>query len=281
MFDKPTKAQKAANSKKKLTVEEVSTSSRSIVSVKKEMAQNDPRFLLRGNALFPLRYAVAGFCALVLLIFVSVLFSDEGVVLQWIVSGISGLFGRNFYYISIPALIYTIFMLLFSRNQLVRGRFFSILWFMFLFGCASHLIAAPELSETGIARLGELWKTGILGTSGGLICGLLTDLLVMAFGRFFVGSMLLILCAVCLMIGAKLDLVGWTRTLWAFCVGNSWIGKSPARKPLRKTTKSPWRMRSPASGTACGTASPASGRKSRNVSSWSPLPPPPGSAPAK
>ena len=172
MFDKPTKAQKAANSKKKLTVEEVSTSSRSIVSIKKEMAQNDPRFLLRGNALFPLRYAVAGFCALVLLIFVSVLFSDEGVVLQWIVSGISGLFGRNFYYISIPALLYTIFMLLFSRNQLVRGRFFSILWFMFLFGCASHLIAAPELSETGIARLGELWKTGILGTSGGLICGL-------------------------------------------------------------------------------------------------------------
>ena len=78
MFDKPTKAQKAANSKKKLTVEEVSTASRSIVSIKKEMAQNDPRFLLRGNALFPLRYAVAGFCALVLLIFVSVLFSDEG-----------------------------------------------------------------------------------------------------------------------------------------------------------------------------------------------------------
>ena len=219
MSDKLTKAQKAANSKKKLTVEEDSTPTRSIVSIKKEMAEKNPRSVLKGNAAFPLRYAVAALCALVLLIFFSVLLSDEGLVLQWIVAGVTGLFGRNFYYISIPALIYTIFVLLFSRNQRVRGRCFSIASFTVLFGCASHLIAAPELSEKGIARLGELWTTGILGTSGGLICGLLTDLLVLGLGRFFVGSMLLILCALCLMIGAKLDLVGWTRALWTFCVG--------------------------------------------------------------
>ena len=241
MSDKLTKAQKAAEptKKKKLTVEEDSASTRSIASIKKEMAEKNPRSVLRGNAAFPLRYAVAALCALVLLIFISVLFSDEGVVLQWIVSGITGLFGRNFYYISIPALIYTIFMLLFSRNQLVRGRFFSILWFMFLFGCASHLIAAPELSETGIARLGELWTTGILGTSGGLICGLMTDLLVMAFGRFFVGSMLLIVCAVCLMIGAKLDLVGWTRTLWAFCVGKFLDWKESRQEDTEEDNEEP------------------------------------------
>ena len=157
------------------------------------------------------------FCALVLLIFVSVLLSDEGVVLQWIVSGLTGLFGRNFYYISMPALAYTIYVLLFSRNQRVRGRCFSIASFVFLFGCASHLLAAPELEATGFALVPELWKSGILGTSGGLICGLLTELLVMAFGRFFVLSMIIILCVLCLMIGAKLDLVGWTKALCFFC----------------------------------------------------------------
>ena len=31
--------------------------------------------------------------------------------------------------------------------------------------------------------------------------------------------MILILCVLCLMIGAKLDLAGWSRALWAFCVG--------------------------------------------------------------
>ena len=221
MSDKLTKAQKAAEpkKKKKLTVEEDPASTRSIASIKKEMADKNPRSVLKGNAAFPLRYAVAALCALVLLIFISVLFSDEGLVLQWIVSGITGLFGRNFYYISIPALIYTIFVLLFSRNQQVRGRCFSIAAFAFLFGCASHLVAAPELTAKGFSRLGELWTTGILGTSGGLICGLLTDLLVLGLGRFFVGSMILILCVLCLMIGAKLDLAGWSRALWAFCVG--------------------------------------------------------------
>ena len=98
MSDKLTKAQKAANSKKKLTVEEDSTPTRSIASIKKEMAEKNPRSVLKGNAAFPLRYAVAALCALVLLIFVSVLFSDEGLVLQWIVAGVTGLFGRNFYY---------------------------------------------------------------------------------------------------------------------------------------------------------------------------------------
>ena len=220
MSDKLTKAQKAAEpkKKKKLTVEEDSTPTRSIASIKKEMVEKNPRSMLKGNAAFPLRYAVAVVCALVLLVFVSVLFSDEGLVLQWFVAGITGLFGRNFYYIAMPSLVYTIYVLLFSRNQQVRGRCFSIAAFMFLFGCASHLVASPVLTETGLARLGELWKTGILGTSGGLICGLLTDLLVLGLGRFFVGSMLLILCALCLMIGAKLDLVGWSRALWAFCV---------------------------------------------------------------
>ena len=221
MSDKLTKAQKAAEpkKKKKLTVEEDPASTRSIASIKKEMADKNPRSVLKGNAAFPLRYAVAALCALMLLIFISVLFSDEGLVLQWIVSGIAGLFGRNFYYISIPALIYTIFVLLFSRNQQVRGRCFSIAAFAFLFGCASHLVAAPELTAMGFSRLGELWTTGILGTSGGLICGLLTDLLVLGLGRFFVGSMILILCVLCLMIGAKLDLTGWSRALWTFCVG--------------------------------------------------------------
>ena len=220
MSDKLTKAQKAeSKKKKKLTVEEDSAPTRSIAAIKKEMVEKNPRSVLKGNAAFPLRYAVAAVCALVLLVFVSVLLSDEGLVLQWIVSGLTGLFGRNFYYISIPALIYTIFILLFSRNQKVRGRVFCIAVFVFLFGCASHLVAAPELDAAGFSRIKVLFSTGIDGESGGVICGLLTDLLIMAFGRFFVLSMILILCVLCLMVGAKLDLVGWTHALWAFCVG--------------------------------------------------------------
>ena len=220
MSDKLTKAQQAAEPKKRrrMTVEEDSPT-RSLASVKKEMAAKNPPKGFKGNAAFPLRYAVAAVCAMVLLIFISVLFSNEGMVLQWIVGGIKGLFGQYFYYISMPALIYLIFMLLTSKGKKVRGRFFSILGFVFLFGCASHLMAKPAFQETGWKHLVELFDTGMDGTSGGVVCGLLTDLLVMGFGRFFIFSMILILCALSLMFGAKLDLVGWLQALWACCVG--------------------------------------------------------------
>ncbi len=229
MPDKLTKAQQAAEpkKKKKMTVEEDPGETRSIASIKKEMAANAAPRGFKGNAAFPLRYAVAAACAIVLLIFVSVLFSDEGLVLQWIVSLVTGLFGRNFYYISIPALIYLICVLLVSRDKPVRGRTFCVIAFVFLFGCASHLLAgdATPLVEnaegvlvpaTGWSLLKELYRTGILGTSGGVICGLITNILVKGFGRFFVFSVILILCAVSLMFGAKLDLVGWARRLWTF-----------------------------------------------------------------
>ena len=60
MSEKLTKAQKAeSKKKKKLTVEEDSTPSRSIASIKKELKEKNPRSVLKGNAAFPLRYAVA------------------------------------------------------------------------------------------------------------------------------------------------------------------------------------------------------------------------------
>ena len=215
MSDKKlTKAQQAAESKKrkKLTVEEDSPSGRRAAKSEPpapaEKKKPDPRSVLRGDAAFPLRYAFAVFCGLLLLIYISVLFTDDGLLLQWFVSFVSGLFGRNVYYISIPALIYLIWIQLASRNQLVRGRSFSIVAFVLIFGCLSHLYAEPELTKEGIAQIGERYQTGMNGLSGGVVCGTLTDILSVAFGRFFTCSIMLILAALCLMVGAKLNLAG-------------------------------------------------------------------------
>ena len=79
-----------------MTVEEDSGNQRSLASIKKEMASKNSRKALKGDAAFPLRYAVAAGCAILLLVFVSVLVSDEGLVLQWIVSAVKSLFGQNF-----------------------------------------------------------------------------------------------------------------------------------------------------------------------------------------
>ena len=90
--NKLTKAQQAAEPKKHkhVTVEEQPRkglrAGKSALRLKKEEMKKDPRSVLRGDAAFPLRYAFAGVCALLLLIFVSVLFTDDGVILQWFVS---------------------------------------------------------------------------------------------------------------------------------------------------------------------------------------------------
>ena len=212
--NKLTKAQQAAGQKKrkKLTVEESSPKSREKATLPPPKEEKrDPRAILRGDAAFPLRYAFAAFCALLLLIFISVLFTKDGLILQWFVSLVTGLFGRNFYYISIPTLIYLIYIQLFSRNQRVRGRSFSMVAFALLAGCLFHLIANPVLDQAGLGQIAERFESGTLGLSGGVICGIVTDLLCLAFGRFFIFSILLILIVVCLMIGARLDLVGLLR----------------------------------------------------------------------
>ena len=211
--NKLTKAQQAAEPKKrkKVTVEEDTPKASKAASAGKKADKKDPRSVLKGDAAFPLRYAFAGFCALLLLIFVSVFFTGEGVILKWFVDLVSGVFGRNVYYISMPALAYLIWIQLASKNQKVRGRSFSIMGFVLIYGCISHLICAPELETTGFAAFGERFQSGIDGLSGGVVCGFFTDVLTKGFGSFFILCVLLILAALCLMVGAKLDLIGWLR----------------------------------------------------------------------
>ena len=204
---KMTRAQQAAapRTRKKVTVEEDTPRNRRAADAAPR-EKKDPRAVLRGDAAFPLRYAFAVFCGLLLLIFVSVLFTNDGLVLQWVVSFVSGIFGRNVYYISIPALMYLIWIQLSSRNQRVRRRSFSIVGFVLLFGCLSHMTVSPEMTVENIGKIGNYYQTGIQGLSGGVICGSLTDILSIALGRFFTYTMLLILCVLCLMIGAKVNL---------------------------------------------------------------------------
>ena len=224
MSNKLTKTQQAAESRKKkrMTVEEDApkepSGNRSVAAIKKEMAAKKNRPVFMGDAAFPLRYAVAVLCAVVLLIFVSVLLSEEGFLLQAVVNVFSGLFGRNVYYISIFALFYLIYIQLFSKGKPVRGRSFSILAFVFLFGCVSHLIGAAEPTQKGLAHILELYQTGVVGLSGGVICGFITEILVTGFGSIFSFTVIVILCILSLMIGMKLDLLSWCRRFWYFCV---------------------------------------------------------------
>ncbi len=218
---KMTKAQQAAvpKKRKRMTVEEDAPKKPAKTPTATKMT---PSALTKGDAAFPLRYAFAAVCGLILLIFVSVLVNDDGLLLQWFVALICGLFGKKVYYISIPALIYLIWLQLGSRGQPVRKRTFCAVGFVLIFGCLSHLTSGYKLTTTGLTQFGERYKSGILGETGGVICGFVTDILVTGFGQFFIFSILLILAVLCVIVCMRLDLVGmakkalsFLRTKWA------------------------------------------------------------------
>ena len=65
-------------------------------------------------------------------------------------------------------LMILICILLLSKGKPVRGRSGSIVAFVFLSGCVSHLIGAAAPAKEGLAHVGELYQTGMLGLSGGV-----------------------------------------------------------------------------------------------------------------
>ena len=154
----------------------------------------------------PLRYLFAALCAALLLVFGCVFFADGGVILQVIVTVFTGLFGRNVYLISMPALVYLIWIQLASRNQLVRKRTACTILFVFFFGCLSHLVAGKAMAQIGWELVKELYATGIEGTSGGVVCGTVTELMVRGFGRFCTGAVMLLAAVTTILWAAKLRL---------------------------------------------------------------------------
>ena len=205
--------------KKKLTVEEQPSQSTKAAraagktAVKppentpgKAMANPIPKLRVQMNPDFPLRYFFAGFCAIQLFMFLCVYFADGGFILQWMVRVFRGHFGRTVYLVSMPALVLLIWIQLASRNQRVRKRSICVMFFVFVLGSISHLAFAEPMSATGWAMVKELYATGEAGTSGGVFCGLLAELMIRGFGRVFTSCLLVFTAMICILWAFKLRL---------------------------------------------------------------------------
>ena len=207
--NKLTKDKQSADSKKqkKLTVEEQQPKNKTKAAPQKKAEKK----ATKGDAAFPLRYVFAAFCALLLLTFVSVAFTNDGLILKWLVSFLCGVFGKAVYYVSMPVLAYLIWIQLASSGKKVRRRSFCMVMFVLLCGCITHAFQAPDMTAVGWDAIVERYNSGIAGSSGGVLCGLITDLLMKGFGRFFILCTLLILAALCLFVGVRKNPLGWVR----------------------------------------------------------------------
>ena len=163
------KAVAAAKSKKKSACK--SASGKKTNNTKKEHCHEQ-----RHNA-YPLRLITSLTSLGLFVLFLIISQGTEGVFPKAIESIVLGLIGRVGFTVSIPALLYLFFIQAFSGKRPVKMRSICLLVFVFLCGCISHLSLGPHTLPEGFAVLGSLYKGGIIGTTGGILCGSVTMLL--------------------------------------------------------------------------------------------------------
>lgn len=128
------------------------------------------------------------------------LFQAEGFLTVPLVSFIMGLMGAGVYILPF-ALLLDFVVLLFHDGRPVRLRVISGWVVTLCVGMLVHLLGCKEVFTWGLPMVTQLWKTGIAGTSGGVLAGLLSMLL--ALGIHKIGAV--ILCIICLIIFALLS----------------------------------------------------------------------------
>ena len=184
-----TQAEKTASAAKAKSANSSSKTKKSTPEVQPEPEKKLPVRLISSIVLLALA-----------VLFTVILFASEGALLRVLESVIHGLIGRVGFVLSIPVLLYLFFIHAFSGKRPIRLRTVCLILFVLLCGCISHLNDVHEAWPNGLSLLGGLYKSGISGTTGGVVCGLL------AMGiRWLCGPVLsyilMIVAAICMLFG--------------------------------------------------------------------------------
>ena len=125
-------------------------------------------------------------------IFLIMLFRTDGVLLRILHNVIYGVIGATGFYFSIPALLYLFFIHAFSGKRPVKMRTVCLLAFVMICGCIAHLGDSGTDYGSGLSMVGSLYRTGVTGESGGVVCGLVALLLEFICSRIIAYIILLV-----------------------------------------------------------------------------------------
>ena len=186
---KVSRAQKAVSGVKKKNTK--SKSGGKSTSAKRERKEA----LVPGNI-------VAGVVSLALFVlFLIIAVNPDGVLVKAILSVLTGLLGKVAFYIAIPALFYLFVIHIFNAKTALRMRSACLISFVFLCGCIHHLIVRPNSFSGGFVFIAELYRGGVDGYAGGLLCGAIGELLHWACGDA-ISYIILALAAILTLLGS-------------------------------------------------------------------------------
>ena len=134
------------------------------------------------------------------------IFRPEGALLLVYRNVILGLFGEVGFYFLLMALPYLFWVLLFMRKSHIRMRCLSTLGFVLVGGTSLQLLLPKRGYENFFSAIGQLYTGGVDGTSAGLLCGALGNLLRSVCGEIIAFILLLILGSVLLLRAMEITL---------------------------------------------------------------------------
>ena len=134
------------------------------------------------------------------ILFLIIFFIPEGALTGLIANAMHGIFGQVGFAVTIPALLYLFFIHAFSGNRPVKMRTICLAVFVVLCGSISHLVLSPKGLPNDISVLAELFTGGMVGTTGGFLCGGVAMILQWLCGTV-ISYIILIIAAVLTLLG--------------------------------------------------------------------------------
>jgi len=130
-----------------------------------------------GKTSIPIRLISSAICLALFVLLLVMFFKPEGALIALFYNLLHGLLGSVGFVVSIPVLLYTFYIHAFSGKRPIRMRTICLASFVLICGCIAHLSMNPDNLTSGFGMVADLYNGGIDGSTGGVICGLLTLLL--------------------------------------------------------------------------------------------------------
>ena len=194
---KQSRAQKAASEAKKKKPA-AKSGTKSTAGKSPAAKKNTPE---KKEALIPANIVIGVVCLALFVLFLVIAVNPDGELLEFIKSVMLGLIGQVAFWLSIPALLYLFVIHIFSPKTAVRMRSICLISFVLITGCIHHLAVRPDTFSGGLTFIAELYTFGMDGSTGGVICGCLGELLHWSCGNI-ISYIILMIAAIFTLLGS-------------------------------------------------------------------------------
>jgi len=133
----------------------------------------------------PIRVISSLVCLGLFILFLITFFFPNGALIEFLSNFIHGMIGRAGFVVSIPVLLYLFIIHAFSGTRPIRMRTICLLCFIACCGCIAHLGVSQGNLPADMSVIAELYTGGADGTTSGLICGGIAEIVKFLLGPVY------------------------------------------------------------------------------------------------